>query len=154
MKREAGVSPVIATILLVGIVIAMAGVIFLWMRGFVTEQGQKFGKNVALVCDDVNFKASYDDGQIAVQNNGNVPIFRFKVKEYMNNGQYTTKDLNDLSSKWPSAGIKQGEVFSDGISFSGGTTKLTLIPVLLGKTGSGERVYTCADNYGYDISLS
>jgi flagellin-like protein len=151
MKRESGVSPIIATILLIGIVLAMASIIFLWMRGFVKEEGTKFGKNVVLVCDDINFKASYDSGQLAITNQGNVPIFRVKVKEYAKGG-YTTKDITDLSSKWMSAGLKQGEVFSDSVSFSG-VTKLKVIPVLLGSTGKGEKVYTCADNYGYDISI-
>jgi FlaG/FlaF family flagellin (archaellin) len=155
MKREGGVSPIIATILLVGIVIAMAAIIFLWLKGFVKEEGTKFNnKNVVLVCDDVNFKASYSGGQLIVSNaEGNVPIFRVKVKEHSSNGAYTTKDITELSSKWSSAGLNQGGVFSDSITFPSGITEISIIPVLLAKSGTGEKTYTCADNYGHDIPI-
>jgi flagellin-like protein len=59
MKKK-GVSPVIATVLLVSIVIILGVIIFLWARGFVEESAQKGGRAVDMSCDDVNFEAGYN----------------------------------------------------------------------------------------------
>ena len=44
-KRKKGLSPVIATVLLIGIVIALALIIFLWFRGTMKPAITKFDKN-------------------------------------------------------------------------------------------------------------
>ena len=80
-KRKKGLSPVVATVLLISIVIAIAVIVFLWLRGFAGEAVTKFdGTNVELVCRDVEFKADYAGGQLSISNTGNVPIYNFKVK--------------------------------------------------------------------------
>jgi flagellin-like protein len=151
MNKKRGVSPVIATILLIGIVVAIGVIIFLWVRSFVQEEGTKFDKNIRLVCDDVNFDADYSNGILSISNvNGNVPLFRVKVELY-SSGSFVTKDITDLSSNWPSTGLSQGAVFSDTIGDTTGVNKIMIVPVLLGKTGSGEKTFTCADNYGKQV---
>ena len=107
-RGRKGVSPVIATILLIGIVIAIGVIIFLWVRGFVKEEGTKFGKNVRLVCDDINFDASYSGGILSISNVGNVPIFRVKIELY-SSGSFVTKDITDVSSNWLSTGLSKEE---------------------------------------------
>jgi flagellin-like protein len=149
--KKKGVSPIIATVLLIGIVVAMGTIIFLWVRGFVKEEGTKFGKNIKLVCEDVQFDASYSVGNLGIVNVGNIPIFRVKIKVYGSAG-YETKDITDMSSEWPPIGLKQGEVFSGNIDISG-AKKIVVIPVLIGSSGSGEKVFTCEEKYGYEISL-
>lgn len=57
MKKK-GVSPVIATVLLIGIVIALSLIVFIWMSTFIGETITKFdGENVELVCDKVEIDA-------------------------------------------------------------------------------------------------
>ena len=60
LKRRAkkGVSPVVATTLLIAIVIILAVIIFLWARGFLSERVQKFDRAIDLACEDVNFEAA------------------------------------------------------------------------------------------------
>jgi FlaG/FlaF family flagellin (archaellin) len=148
-----GVSPVVATVLLISIVLVIGLIIFLWARGFVAEEGTKFGKNVKLVCEEISFKASYSGGNLNIINEGNVPIFRVKVKILQGAG-YSTKDITDLSSSWPDVGLNQGESFSGSIgSEVSGAEKIKIIPVLLAETNKGERVYTCDEQFGYEFEL-
>src|SRR3989344_782855 len=75
-KKKKGVSPVIATVLLITMVIIIGLIIFLWIKGLVIEGCEKFDKACELNCEDVMFDADYSNGILAVSNTGNVPIFR------------------------------------------------------------------------------
>ena len=150
-KNQKGVSPVIATILLIGIVIVIGLIIFLWLRSLTQEAVTKFDKNVELVCDDVQFDAGYSGGILTVSNIGNIPIYGIKIKILQDKG-YETKDLNALSGKWPDAGLNPGKVFSDIINLN--AESITLTPILIGSAQSGEKSYTCGESrYGREIIL-
>jgi|TARA_B100001971_G_C18223406_1_gene558735 flagellin-like protein len=151
--NKKAVSPVIATVLLIGLVIVIALIIFLWFKGLTQEAITKFDKNVELVCDDVKFEADYSEGILSISNIGNTPIYGIKVK-ISESENYETKDLNDLS-EWPSTGLNQGRTFSGDISFNiANADSITLIPVLVGSSESGERTYTCdEERYGQIINL-
>ena len=152
MKKR-GVSPVIATVLLIAMVIAIGLIVFLWFRGMVQEEGTKFGKNVKLVCDDVNFEASYSGGILSIVNIMPTPIYKMKVK-ISKAGSHETKDLNDLSGNWPGLGLNQGGAFSGDISSKiGGADKIMLIPVLMGSSSEGKKSYICEEQYGYEITI-
>ena len=78
-------SPVIATVLLVAMVIVIGAIVFLWMRGSVKEVIYKFGEeNIELACGDVSFDVEYytniSGDTLYVVNNGNVPIYAVDVK--------------------------------------------------------------------------
>lgn len=156
MKGRRGVSPVIATVLLVTMVIVVGLIIFLWFNSLTQEAVTKFGgKNIELVCGDVDFSSSYDGSALAISNNGNVPIFNMKVK-ISTNGGFETKDIKDISSNWPSVGLKRGGSFlSNDVSteFSGATDVL-LIPVLVGTSDSGEQSHVCAEQNGQEVFLA
>jgi FlaG/FlaF family flagellin (archaellin) len=145
-KREkTGLSPVIATVLLISIVVVIGLIIFLWARGFVKEEGMKFGSNIKLACENVEFKASYDSPEISIVNDGNVPIYQIKLK-ISSDGGFHTEELK------PENGIKQGGTYSEDVDL-GDATKVLAIPVLLGTSGSGQKIYTCEERYGYEIEL-
>jgi flagellin-like protein len=140
-----GVSPVIATVLLIALVIVIALIIFLFMRGIGEESITKFGnENIKLACQDVDFDASYSDGALAISNLGIVPIFDMKVK-LDKGGNYETKGLKDLpGSTWPSSGLKQGGVASVTLSDLGDVERIIITPVLVGKTkGGATKSYNC-----------
>ena len=149
--NKKGVSPVIATVLLIGIVIVLAAIIFMWFRGMTQEAIIKFEKNIELVCDDVKFAASYSEGVLAVSNDGNVPIFQMKAK-ISGDGDYETKNLIDYG--WPDNGLNQGGIFSESVDFVG-ANQVILSPVLIGKTEKGgDRTFACDENrYGYEIII-
>jgi len=152
-KNQKGVSPIIATVLLVGLVIVIALIIFLWLRGFTQEAITKFDKNIELVCDEVQFEASYSLGFLSISNTGSIPIYEMKAK-FSEGGDHITKGLKEISG-WPVKGLNQGKTFSGDVgSEVGGAESITLTPVLVGNSESGERTSTCDESkYGYKISL-
>jgi flagellin-like protein len=152
-KRIKGLSPVIATVLLVTIVIVIALIVFLWIRGMTKEAITKFGdQNIELVCNQVSFEASYAENTLYITNLGNVPIFGMNVK-VVGEGTHTTQDLREESNIWPKEGLNQGGAFSDD-SLTFGGEEIVLIPVLLGESESGRKTYVCDENqYGYQIMV-
>ena len=99
-KRKKAISPVIATVLLVAMVIVIGLIIFSWAKGFQEEAVTKFGgENIELTCEKVTFEADYSGGTLFLSNLGNVPIFQIKAKIYKD-GSHETKDLGGISSKW------------------------------------------------------
>tara|TARA_Y100000310_G_scaffold342908_1_gene448196 strand:+ start:9155 stop:9625 length:471 start_codon:yes stop_codon:yes gene_type:complete len=151
--NKKGVSPVIATVLLIGLVMVITLIIFLWFKGLTQEAIIKFDKNVELVCDEVKFKSAYTNGILSISNIGNVPIYGIKVK-ISESGNYETKGLKDLS-EWPNAGLNQGRTFSGDISSNTiSADSVTLTPILVGSSESGERTHTCNEaRYGHTINI-
>ena len=149
MKKK-GLSPVITTVILIALVIAIIAVVFFWFRGMVEEGVTKFGKNIQLVCEDVSFDASYDSGTLNIVNQGNIPLYTLNVKS-SSGGIYTTKEINDFSGvEWPTAGLKQGATFSEQIELSG---EVELIPILIGTSRTGKKTFVCGGEYGKKISI-
>lgn len=158
VKSKKGLSPVIATVLLVTLVIGIATIVFLWVRGMTEEAVTKFGdKNIQLVCGEVSFEASYDYGTLYITNPGNVPIFGMNVKVVEEGGHETLNLRENTNWNWPSTGLNQGGAFSGDISGEVGSNadEMVLIPVLIGNSKSGtKKTYVCDENqYGYVIPI-
>ena len=151
--EKRGLSPVIATVLLVAMVIVIGLIIFLWVRGFQGEAITKFeGTNIELICQEVTFEASYSNGMLYLSNLGNIPIFEMQAK-ISKDGSHETLDFNDISN-WPETGLPRGSVFSEDLSSSfSGAEKVVLIPVLRGTSKSGEKRYVCEEQYGKEIQV-
>jgi len=148
MKKRRGISPVIATSLLIAMVVVIGLIIFLWFRGFTQEAITKFGgTNIQLVCRDVQFDSGYSGGQISLVNLGNVPIYSFQLK-IEKPGSHDTLDIAEISD-WPAEGLNQGGVFSDNIASAvSGADEITVIPVLRGTSKSGARTHVCDEQDG------
>ena len=157
MKDSKGVSPVIATVLLITMVVVIALIIFVWFSNINKEAITKFdGTNVELVCNDVRFEASYSLGELSVSNSGNVPLYSMKLK-ILSEGSYSTTDIRDVTnSNWPLKGLNSGAVFSSAeISEISGADQVFLIPVLIGiseDTGE-EKLHTCADSFEKEVAI-
>jgi len=152
-RKKQGLSPIVTTVLLIALTIAITAVVFLWFRGMVEEGVTKFGKNIKLVCDDVEFDASYSSGTLNIVNNGNVPIFRVNVKTSQD-GAYQTKDIKDFTagSTWPDTGLAQGGTFSGSIgSEIGSANGISVLPVLIGASSKGKKTFVCEGQYGQEV---
>jgi flagellin-like protein len=150
-NNKKGVSPVIATILLVGIVIVIGLIIFAWLSGLTEESVTKSGENAKLVCEDVEFDSSYSStNKLIISNEGNVPIYGMEIKIFEGGG-FETESIRDLSEEWPEVGINQGQAFSDNIYFD--AVKIELIPVILGSSNGEEKTFTCDERHGSEIPL-
>ncbi len=152
-NKKRGLSPVIATVLLIAIVIILGLIVFMWLRGITQEAVTKFdGKNVQIVCDDAKFDAQYSNGIIYLSNTGNVPIYRFKAK-ISGDGSSNTVTIGDGDSAWPKNGLNQGQPYQGSLDASGATSIL-IVPVLIGQTSAGDKkTYTCEDRQGKTISV-
>ncbi|MBI2056839.1 hypothetical protein HYT91_01140 [Candidatus Pacearchaeota archaeon] len=116
------------------------------MKGFTKEAVTKFdGTNIDLVCNDVQFDASYSDGNLVISNIGNVPIYNFDVKaEY--DGGHDTSNLGET-------GLSRGGVISVHFDASN-YNKITLIPILLGVNKDGEqKTQACDERFGKEIFI-
>lgn len=155
--EKRGVSPIIATVLLIVMVVVIASIVFLWIRGMTQETITKFGgTNINLICNDVKFDASYSDGMLYLSNVGNVPIFGMKLKLYKG-GSFETKDLKDNPAwGWPDYGLNQGGTFSASLgSVISGNDKIVLIPVLIGNSDKGKKTMMCNEKQnGVEITVA
>ena len=159
MKKDVmkkGVSPVIATVLLIAMVVVIGLIIFLWFRGFVGERVTKFEQNIDLTCGEVKFTAEYDSSseRLSVVNTGNVPIYKMKAQVF-NAGGHSTYDIdsNQEGLDWPASGLGSIGAFSAVVDDLVGSTfdKIVLIPVLRGSSDKGDRTYVCDENQGFEI---
>jgi flagellin-like protein len=147
MKEKRGLSPVIATVLLIAIVIVIGLIVFLWFRGITEEAITKFdGRNIKLFCEEVNLDASYSNGYVYVSNLGNTPVYRLKVK-ITQDGAYSTEILEE---GWPERGLLQGGTYTGKVD---GGEEILLIPVLVGETAEEKKAYTCEERYGIYASI-
>ena len=156
LRKKRGISPVIATVLLVAMVVVIGLIIFLWFRGITEEAITKFGgRNIELVCEDIEFLSDYSTstGTLSVSNIGNVPIFEMKVR-ISKQGSHETLDMKDLPVSWPGIGLRQGGTFSGNLltEFTE-ANQVLLIPVLMGTSAEGDQTYVCEDRYGQDLII-
>jgi flagellin-like protein len=151
LLKKKGVSPVIATVLLVSIVVVLSAVIFFWFRSFTKEAVIKFNKNIELVCPEVSLTAGYnsENGILSVANDGNVPVAELKIKIDSGGSRKTIS----ITPQQISGGIKQGEAKEIFLEESGEIKSMIVIPVLKGAGNSGEKIYICEEKYGIEAGL-
>ena len=151
IKKKKGLSPVIATVLLIGIVIVMALIVFMWIKGINEEAITKFdGTNVKVVCEDVNFEASLSSGNVLIANRGNVPIYQMKAK-ISGPGSHETINIED---NWQTQGLLKGDAVKSNVASEiADAETMLLIPVLVGESSEGTKTYTCEERFGYEITI-
>lgn len=154
MVGKKGVSPVIATVMLIGMVVIIGLIIFFWLRGITQEQVTKFDKNAELVCGEIQYEANYNSGTLSILNTGNIPLYQMHVK-LSKDGGYETFYLDDFGD-WPSEGLNQGAGFSDDLAQDfAGANSITLTPVILGSAEGGkQKSFSCDETlHGKEIEL-
>ena len=63
-RKKRGISPVIATTLLIALVIIIFVIVFMWFRSTLKPAILKFGENIELACEKVSFSADYSNGKL------------------------------------------------------------------------------------------
>ncbi|MBT7706217.1 hypothetical protein HN747_02105 [archaeon] len=151
MKRgnsKRALSPVVASVLLVALVLVLASIIFLWARGFIGEQIEKDDKSISSMCEEVafSFELIKTPGltgkyEIELVNNGNIPIFKFTiVKKLAGTEERFDYDI----TVQPQKAIREPlNLLIDGKE----PEQVTIYPVLLGEVvgENSNRGYTCND---------
>jgi len=137
MKTKKGVSPVVATVLLIAIVVVLALIIFLWAKGFITESITKKGVPIEQKCGEVDLEVAYDGSDLVVTNRGNVPLFSFEIVKISGG----SREIQEGNEKEKRLGIGQ----STSISL-GDYEKIEVTPVILGEAKTSKKAYTCKNN--------
>lgn len=138
--NKRGISPVIATVMLVVIAIILFLLVYLWITSFQKEAVLKFNSPIETACLRISFNAmitgANPNKNIQITNMADLPIHRFEL--YNVNSSGTTKittpgeEILDISPA--------GSTTFSGISCS----KIKVVPYLLGKTKAGkEKEYAC-----------
>ena len=153
MKRlsKKGLSPVVATVLLVSLVVILGVIIFLWARSVIPEVIEKNGEAIENVCSYVQFEASYEGYSLIINNIGNIPIYGLEISKKTTFG---TEALASLAGS--EYVIKSGELreFSPESVDLSGANEVIIVPVLLGVTSSGEKkAAACSDQYSQTIFI-
>lgn len=146
--KKRGLSPVIASVLLIALVIVLIAIILLWSYGFIGEQIEKFGENIEEYCESVEFSASLIKGPgtldtLEITNRGNVDINSIEIKIFKD-GNAEIKRYNMI--------IKGGKATSREIELrmDDGTypSEMEIFPVLAGNIKGREtrKPFVCTDD--------
>jgi len=137
------VSPLTATLLLVGVaVIAIMG-IFVWLRAVDIEQAQKFGVPLPEKCNEVLFSATLSSNNVILKNEGTVPIYGITL-EISKDGKEVKRFLKSKEGGVDAAGEESLPAIVEDLS--GKIESVVVVPVILGKTSDEiGRLYTCTN---------
>ena len=145
--EKKALSPIIASVLLVSIAIVLAVIIFFWARSFVSEAITKSSRNIAQLCEEVNFRAEafieVDGKKINIENLGNVPLYGVEIKKkkllgdirevaVINEGTITAGETARVNLPDPQNQLQNGDTIS-------------VSPVLLGETETHKKTYVCEE---------
>lgn len=138
MKRgnKKSVSPVIATVLLISIVVVVSLLIFIWASNFFGEVGKKLGKSAEQVCGEINLDAGTEGTVLSVINNGNVPIYSIDVAK-TGSGSIVVQNLEKI-------GLGQGD--AQEFEIGSGYDEIELTPIILVQVKNGQEPYSCNKN--------
>ena len=146
--RKRGISPIIATVLLILMVVVSVSMLFVWARTFFDDRTEGSEKPVGELCSSVYFTVNviYVDSKYKLEiiNKGNIDITGFEIKKYLDglteiekietgvlSGQADTKE--DIDLKMDSVKPERIEMF----------------PIL--KESFSEKTFTCYSDPEYLI---
>tara|TARA_Y100000310_G_C20133565_1_gene556959 strand:- start:70 stop:537 length:468 start_codon:yes stop_codon:yes gene_type:complete len=149
MKKK-GVSPVVATVLLIAIVIILAVIIFIWAKNFMGEEIVKNNRAVDESCDDVDFDFIIDasaadecgEGEyvFSFNNVGNIPIFGFEIIK-VSSGSVVTEMTIEQGTLLAGSSTNFCENAETGVN-------LKAVPKILGEADSGKQAHLCLETTG------
>ncbi|MBS3089456.1 hypothetical protein J4461_01075 [Candidatus Pacearchaeota archaeon] len=164
--QKRGLSPVIATVLLISIVLVLAVIIFLWARSYLGETTQKdLGggpEPIENFCDDIRFDVEVFENAsyvyAAAVNRGDVPLYGLSI-------QKKSGGSLKLSGKFEGGEkvIKSGEssiiILKDNSNLRNNPPDLDagdvvrVLPILLGEKGTAQEEYICGSEFGKEITI-
>ncbi len=164
--KKRGLSPVIATILLVLIAIIIAVIILLWARGFVKDAIEKSiaGKSERIenFCKDVSFSAdatlagtitpgnpkSSTTLSIGITNTGDIPIYGVQITKIdkAKGSKVNAGQLILTGGSVRSGESSVGEI-SSNLEFKAEDSVL-IVPILIGQVKEQKTWYVCDEQYG------
>ncbi len=154
--KKRGLSPVIASVLLIAIALVLATIIFLWAKTWIGEKIQKdLGggpEAIESFCKDVQFVVDVDkNGNVNANNLGNIPIYGVEIKRKV------AGSIENLGTGVFNNGLDKGAKGSVSITFSGRGVnvgdELIVSPILLGETNEYKKPHVCADEFSESVKV-
>ncbi len=145
--NKRGVSPVVASVLLIALTFVLAAIVFLWARGFLAEKTQKFGEPVESSCERISFEAEaiINDG-ISIVNRGNVPLYGVEIRK---KGFGSLRNVGVFDK---TIGIgENGKIGMPGGVSAGDT--IVLVPMVLGEVSGAKKSFTCGVFTGQETEV-
>lgn len=148
--EKRGLSPVIATALLLTLTIILASIVFLWAKGFISEQILKFNQPVELQCEKVEWKVNVLKSslgyQLEISNRGSIPIYAFTISRYLLGESETEQfaiNVKPGESEIQTVSLKFGEgaVDSEYVEFAP-----SILGVISGSDDDETKSYICSTN--------
>lgn len=149
MNKRA-LSPVIATVLLIALVLILASIVYFWASAFLPEQLEKSGGPIENICAEVKLVAEYDSTskELKILNQGNIPIYSAKIGlkegfsfEFFEESDMASIKANEIGVYAVTADIQPGD-------------QLIIVPVLLGENTKQERKsFVCDTDYGLIVDI-
>ncbi len=150
-RGKRGLSPVIATVLLISLALVLVMIIFIWARTWIGEKIQKDlgggAEAIETFCDDIDFNAEAEllnGGRINVNNIGNIPLYGVEVRK-KGAGVIENIGIGIFDNGLPKGGGKG--VFVDFGGDVGIGDELIVVPVILGEGETYKKPYTCAEDF-------
>jgi flagellin-like protein len=147
VKRKNGLSPVIATALLISMALVLAAIIFLWAKDFIAEDITKDDRAIEMACEDVHFlaEARRNTDQLVLENTGSVPIYSVEMKIQ------GVGEIKEVADPMGGVSIDAGETGTFALPNDAGVGETIIVtPVLLGETETELWPYACEENYGVE----
>ncbi|MEK6934832.1 MAG: archaellin/type IV pilin N-terminal domain-containing protein [Nanoarchaeota archaeon] len=171
MFNKRGISPLIATVLIVGFTVALAAVIISWGSGFIQQMTERTSKttDITLKCvTELKFDISkvvcatksdpVADGfveSVTIENNGDVEIVGITLRAHPSNGDdVKSESLDLLNNRIGSFGVKTFSTSSTpaltAITTTANPKKVDAIVRIISE--KGEDPITCTQNVrGYNL---
>jgi len=116
LKSKKGISPILATLLLIVIAVAAVIVTYAWVMTFTTTQTTTAGKMIKF--DSAVIDSATGDVSVYVRNWGTEQVTIDSV--YINGNDYTTK-TTDLPQTLATDGVAKITISDTGLDFSAGS---------------------------------
>ena len=139
MNRKKGVSPVVATVLLITMAIVLIAIIYIWAKAAIGESSTKLGEGISNACDKVSLEVSLNrqTGRMNIVNNAqSISVHGVSLRD--KNGNL----FNCLQLNIPPGGVESNLLVSSCEGANQETVE-TLIPILLDDTLAQ---YNCEKN--------
>lgn len=155
--EKKGLSPVVATVLLIVLALVLVVIIFAWARTWIGEKIEKdLGAGPEVIesfCKDVEFiaEANKGTGTIDVNNIGNIPLYGVEISKRESS---SVKSMGGVRFS-DGAGLPRGSGDSVEFDLSGVVSgdELIVTPVLLGETDEYKKTFVCAEEYGVSAEV-
>ena len=155
IKERRGISPVVATMLLVVLAVILALIIWLWATSFIGENIKKNGEVVANSCEKVSFNADIANGKLSVENTGTIALYGVAVRKVGAGTEQTCYPFETNNQISINPGANNAVVLDDCVSELSLADKdnVNIIPIILGATDTGAReFYTCDEKFGKEMT--